>query len=174
MKNQSTDRVSMRSGLLLFLLPILFSCSKLNRFTCTLPAVGPGAQTDSTVIIPELVKSFTYRESGFTPTAKIVLYDGNLYGTTSTGGHADLGVIFKVKPDGSLYGTTSQGATHNSGVVFKMETDGSEFQILREFDGANGMEPLAGLLKFGNHLYGTTYSGGDGSNGIIFSIQLSN
>lgn len=83
--------------------------------------------------------------------------DGNLYGTTRTGGAFNLGVFFRLtltgtytllnsfngavggaKPDaplilgsdGNLYGMTSEGDKFNAGTVFRTATDGT-FTALR-------------------------------------------
>jgi uncharacterized repeat protein (TIGR03803 family) len=66
--------------------------------------------------------------------------DGNLYGTTSSGGaYIDYGTIFKITPDGTL--TT-----------------------LYSFDGADGDNTQAALLRADDgDLYGTTELGGNGA-----------
>ena len=90
--------------------------------------------------------------------------DGNFYGTTSGGGAANLGTVFKITPrgvlttlveftgigapntgsgpqaalvqgsDGNFYGTTASGGASNNGTVFKMTPTGA-LTTLVEFTG---------------------------------------
>ena len=72
---------------------------------------------------------------------------------------------------GNLYGTTSMGGSANAGVVFKVDTNGTE-TVLHSFTGGqDGVTPIGGLLrdKAGN-LYGTTSQGGTSNDGVLFKI----
>jgi uncharacterized repeat protein (TIGR03803 family) len=119
--------------------------------------------------------------------------DGNLYGTTSTGGLSATGegTVFKLTPagvlttlhgfgsqspdganpvgglvqgtDGNLYGVTPNGGS-SCGVVFKITTSGT-FTILHSFDFTDGCLPHAGLVQATNGLfYGTTTVDGNSNN----------
>ena len=55
-----------------------------------------------------------------------------------------------------LYGTTSAGGGAGLGTVFKVNTDGSGSSVLKEFIGSDGAKPYAGLTLSGGTLYGTT------------------
>jgi len=72
---------------------------------------------------------------------------------------------------GNLYGTTSQGG-HDHGTVFKIAPDGTETQLYA-FDGTDGNQPAGGLVmdRAGN-LYGTTPTGGNlgGSYGEVYKL----
>ena len=72
--------------------------------------------------------------------------------------------------DGNIYGTTSTGGTANKGIVFKI-TPAGVFTTLFNFDGTHGTNPVGGLvLGLDGNLYGTTEFGGANSYGNIFKI----
>ena len=74
--------------------------------------------------------------------------DGNLYGTTATGG-----------PNGLPYGT-----------VFRVTTGGA-LTILTNFNNSNGANPYASLtLGPDGNFYGTTQSGGPSNAGTVFKV----
>jgi uncharacterized repeat protein (TIGR03803 family) len=99
--------------------------------------------------------SFLGGEDGAYPYADLVRdAEGNLYGTT-------------------LYGGGSQGCPANTcGTVFKVDTAGVE-SVVHAFNGADGWNPLGGLIRdtTGN-LYGTTKQGGGGDDdGTVFEVD---
>jgi uncharacterized repeat protein (TIGR03803 family) len=125
---------------------------------------------------------------------------GNLYGTTSAGGTADQGVVFKVdtagrqsvlynftggadggSPNagvirdsaGNLYGTTGFGGTAGMGVAFKVAANGQETVLHSFTGGADGADPSSGLiLDSAGNLYGTTASGGIGLGaGVVYELE---
>ncbi len=62
---------------------------------------------------------------------------------------------------GNLYGTTSAGGSADAGVVFKIDATGRETVLYTFTGGADGREPLAGLiLDPAGNLYGSTDQGG--------------
>jgi uncharacterized repeat protein (TIGR03803 family) len=73
---------------------------------------------------------------------------------------------------GNLYGTTSQGGSANAGVVFKVDPSGTETVLHSFTGGADGIIPIGGLLrdKAGN-LYGTASQGGTSNYGVVFKIS---
>lgn len=82
--------------------------------------------------------------------------------------------------DGNLYGTTASGGVHGLGTVFNLDTTGTE-TVLHSFGGVDGAVPLAGLAmdKDGN-LYGTTAFGGssfvgspNSGFGSVFKVDTS-
>ena len=136
-----------------------------------------------------LLYSFTGGSDGATPNAGLVLDPtGNLYGTTTLGGAANLGTVFKLDtagtetvlysftggtdgatpraglvldPSGIPYGTTAAGGASNSGTVFKLDAAGAETVLYTFTGGLDGGSPQAGLvLDVAGNLYGTTSSGG--------------
>jgi uncharacterized repeat protein (TIGR03803 family) len=124
---------------------------------------------------------------------------GNFYGTTSAGGIADLGVVFKLDATrqetvlhnftggadgavpyaglifdaaGNLYGTTDQGGAANLGVVYKVDAGGQETVLYSFAGGTDGANPQAGVI-FGadGNLYGTTSAGGSANAGTVFKLD---
>jgi uncharacterized repeat protein (TIGR03803 family) len=74
--------------------------------------------------------------------------------------------------DGNLYGTTSSGGKFNFGTVFKV-TSAGVVTTLYDFNagGADGFLSLSGLtLGTDGNFYGTTYGGGANNAGTIFKI----
>src|ERR1017187_6097776 len=123
---------------------------------------------------------------------------GNLYGTASYGGTADVGVVYKVDAAGqetvlytfppphdgasptagvvrdsagNLYGTTGAGGAQNAGVVYKLDRAGQETVLYSFTGGADGGYPHAGVIRdSAGNLYGTTPFGGTGS-GVVYKLD---
>ena len=77
--------------------------------------------------------------------------------------------------DGLLYGTTSQGGRADAGTLFRLHSDGSGYTILRSFGTSvwDGIHPESALLEASDGmLYGTTPNGGvNGYSGTIFKLN---
>jgi len=127
--------------------------------------------------------------------------DGNLYGTTSTGGapSCNCGTVFKLdaggnetvllgftgaegeSPEanlildnkGNLYGTAYGGGAYGFGTVFRLDKRGRE--IVYSFTGgAGGIGPHSALVRDqSGNVYGTTQLGGVYGHGIIFVVTPS-
>jgi uncharacterized repeat protein (TIGR03803 family) len=122
--------------------------------------------------------------------------NGNLYGTTASGGANGDGAVFQFTTsgtpttlhsfdstdgadpeagliqasNGNLYGTTASGGTYGDGTVFEISASG-KLKTLHSFDSTDGEGPLAGLVQATNgDLYGTTCSGGANRVGTVFQI----
>src|SRR4029077_6291134 len=108
--------------------------------------------------------------------------DGNFYGTTTGGGPANLGTVFKMDAggavttlhafsggdegalpnarliratDGSFYGTTTQGGASDVGTVFKITAAGT-LTTLIAFNTTNGAYPYAAVVQASDgSFYGT-------------------
>jgi len=71
----------------------------------------------------------------------------------------------------TLYGTTSQGGAAGVGVLFAINTDGLGFTNLHSFNGRDGSYPRAALIALGDILYGTTEEGGSNGLGTVFAMN---
>jgi len=103
-----------------------------------------------------------YPSDGSQSTASLIFDTaGNLYGTTSVGGHGTC--------------TATNGTIIGCGTAFELAPVNGGWQetVLHSFAGTqDGIRPLAGLLldKSGN-LFGTTVSGGIGFGGAVFELS---
>jgi uncharacterized repeat protein (TIGR03803 family) len=133
--------------------------------------------------------SFTGEADGGTPSSGVIRDSGgDLYGTTSLGGQANAGVVYKLDPAGqetvlysftggtdganpqagvildpagNLYGTTFAGGAAGKGVVFKVNAAGDDTVLYSFTGGTDGASPVAGVIRdSAGNLYGTTVSGG--------------
>lgn len=123
----------------------------------------------------------------------------NLYGTTSYGGEAGWGVVYKLDAAGNytllhsftggadggnpysgvildsagnLYGTTSAGGASFEGVVYKVDATGQETVLFSFKPGAGGTSPFAGVtLDSTGNLYGTTAYGGPANAGVVYMLD---
>src|SRR5450755_2770296 len=94
-----------------------------------------------------------------TPTETVLHSFGGLRGINPTAGLTrDI--------SGNFYGTTSAGGTANGGVVFKLTGSGEETVLHNFTGGADGAAPYAGVVLDGQgNIYGTTDRGGRRSHG---------
>jgi uncharacterized repeat protein (TIGR03803 family) len=130
------------------------------------------------------------------PIAPLVLSpDGSFYGTSSGGGSARLGTIFKMMPlgtvttlieftrndgqipwstplipdaDGNLYGTTVYGGSGHRGTLFRVTPSGV-LTTLVQFGETNGGHALGLAMDSVGNLFGTTVHGGNGE-GTVFKV----
>ena len=133
------------------------------------------------------------------PEGSLLNVKGTLYGTTIYGGATNSGTVFSVNPStgaekivysfkgssdgyapvgnlinvgGKLYGTTQAGGGGGQGTVFWVDPKtGTKVLVYGFQGGADGAEPVAGLIDVGGTLYGTTESGGNADDGTVFSID---
>src|SRR5260370_36133623 len=114
--------------------------------------------------------------------------EGNLYGTTESGGAHGAGTVFKITQrgtlttlhsfnisdgsnpyaalvqgtDGNFYGTTQSGGAHLLGTVFKMTPAGT-LTTPHSCNSTDGSSPEAALIQAPDgNFYSTTYNGGVG------------
>jgi uncharacterized repeat protein (TIGR03803 family) len=92
----------------------------------------------------------------------------NFAGTNGSSPHGGLAW----GPDGNLYGTTATGGTNGLpyGTVFRVTTNGT-LTTLTNFNNSNGANPYAGLtLGPDGIFYGTTQAGGANNSGTVFKV----
>jgi uncharacterized repeat protein (TIGR03803 family) len=85
------------------------------------------------------------------------------------GANPQAGVV--LDSQGNIYGTTFSGGVNGAGTVFKVDSTGKE-TVLHSFNsGVDGFGPWGGVLrdKSGN-LYGTTFFGGPSGAGALYKI----
>jgi uncharacterized repeat protein (TIGR03803 family) len=145
-----------------------------------------------------ILYSFTDGHDGKGPTAAPVqATDGSFYGTTSTGGSNDEGVLYAVTPagvetvlytfaanvnggspggnliqatDGKLYGTAADGGIASQGVLYSVDTSGTELVVYTFTGGIKPKLPSNGVIQGSDgNFYGTTTGGGVSNNGTIYS-----
>jgi uncharacterized repeat protein (TIGR03803 family) len=95
---------------------------------------------------------------GAAPNSMIEGKDGELYGTTRSGGEG-----------------VSIGSARGSGTIFRLNKDGTGYTVLKWFSGNTWSEPSGpiGALVEGNDglLYGVTEGGGADDEGTVFRID---
>jgi uncharacterized repeat protein (TIGR03803 family) len=109
-------------------------------FKLTPPAIGQTKWTET------IVHNFVGGSDGQEPFAGLIAYQAALYGTTSRGGSAYSGTVFKLTPP------ANSGGTWTETVVYSF------------LGGGDGNISYATLTADQGALYGTTYGGGTGSS----------
>jgi len=102
---------------------------------------------------------------------------------TNADGIGPLGPLVQAA-DGYFYGTTSRGGTAGYGTVFRIRFDGTGFEVIRTFPvltqasssdpliNADGAVPLAGLTDGQDgRLYGVASAGGSNGLGTVFAYD---
>jgi uncharacterized repeat protein (TIGR03803 family) len=163
-----------------------------------LPAQGQSARGAKA----KTLYTFTGGTDGGSPYAGLVQdAKGNSYGTTFTGGAANMGTVFKIsktgketvlysfsgKPDGehptsnllldksgNIYGANYEGGVSGFGAIFKLDKTGKESLLYSFGSGTDGEYPGSGLIADATgNIYGATGYGGKTGNGTVFKISKS-
>lgn len=150
-----------------------------------------------------VLKSFNQATDGSNPYGSLIqAKDGNLYGTTRTGGQLGYGTIFKISTsgttfnvlkslngstegayslndlvegkDGMLYGMCTGGGVNGNGTVYKISTSGSFTLIKALSAGVEGGNPEGGLIQASDgNFYGLTKNISGGFTGSIIKVVSS-
>lgn len=108
-----------------------------------------------------VIHEFSLNE-GVKPSAGLVAYRGELYGTTCAGGSYGDGLSCSIGSGFREFGV---------GSVFRFSPHGT-FTVLHLFGGlGDGGTPVAPLIAFNGELYGTTENGGADFSGTVFRIS---
>lgn len=144
----------------------------------------------------QVIYDYANFTGGYSPVGSLIEdAAGTLYGTNFWGsgsifkinkngtGYTEL-KVFTATPDFSnpyngltlkgnyLYGAAGYGGAVNKGGIFRIKKDGSGYQVLHEFNGADGELPVGSpFIASNGKLYGTTANGGLNSVGTIYSID---
>jgi uncharacterized repeat protein (TIGR03803 family) len=128
----------------------------------------------------------------------MVSVGGKLYGTTSSGGLNNAGVLFEYNPstnlyvikrnflipsgtglqgnlteyNNKLYGTCVIGGANSVGVIFEFDLVTNVYTVKYNMLSATGANPAVGVIVFNNKLYGANQYGGTNSRGSIFEFDL--
>lgn len=138
---------------------------------------------------------------GTNPLAPLLKVGSMLYGTTTSGGTNGSGTLFAIAKssghetllhsfgagadgfnpqygqlanlNGTLYGTTQNGGANNEGTIYSIGTTGSStYTTVYNFaGGADGCNPVGGLVVFNGVLYGTARGCGTYNAGTIFAFD---
>jgi uncharacterized repeat protein (TIGR03803 family) len=155
--------------------------------------VAAGTNTLTTLV------SFNYTNGCYPSCALVADANGNLYGTTfSGGGSGSNGTVFRVAAgtnvlttlaefngtngyapyagliadaSGNLYSTTSGGGASGLGTIFEVAAATHALTTLATFNGTNGAKPFGQLFADASgNLYGTTSAGGSNGLGTVFEL----
>ncbi len=153
--------------------------------------IGTGGGT------PTNLYSFTGGNDGSVPMTPMVQFNGNFYGTTSSGGDSGNGTIFEVTPagalstlhqfdsltdgyspsallvdpNGNIFATTQYGGTNGDGNVFELTTNNDFINIYSFADELDGGLPQTSLTRGSDgSIFGTTSSGAVGGSGGVFRL----
>ena len=163
-----------------------------NRYGLVFKVTGAGTFT--------ILHAFNLTDGANPYSALVLGKDGNLYGTTFSGGSVGYGNIFKITPagtltvlhsftpasdggtpygglvqatDGNFYGAGYLGGTSNHGTIFRI-TPGGAFSTRYSFDGTHGGSPMITLLQHTTGiLYGDTNVSGAHNTGVFYNLKAS-
>lgn len=115
-----------------------------------------------TVFVTELggrtsvLHQFRGNKDGSLPGGSLIAVNGTFYGTTNQGGSAD--------------GCSGSVGAGGCGTVFEFDPVSRRESIIYKFEGgADGSQPVSGLVEVHGVLYGTTALGGTGTCSVFYS-----
>ncbi len=93
-----------------------------------------------------------------------------LHSFTNTTGDGTSPHALVLGKDGNLYGSSYSGGSGGFGVIFKISTKG-KLTVLHSFVGTDGSAPVAAMIQgTDGNFYGTTFQGGTSNNGVVFKM----
>ena len=113
---------------------------------------GTISQLNPTLLPYGGIYSFTGGTDGAYPTGDLVILKSGLYGTTSEGG-LGFGTVFWLKPPSVVGGSWTESVLHTF------------------IGGADGSNPVSGLLAFQGAFFGTTTQGGAANAGTVYVVK---
>jgi uncharacterized repeat protein (TIGR03803 family) len=187
---------------------LITNASEADNGTYTVTISNPLGSTNasaSLTVVPQSAPctSLTTRHwfggstDGATPYGLAWGTNGDLYGTTYSGGAHNLGTVFRLSTngtygtlvsfagtnganpyaapvqgaDGLFYGTSSSGGNAGLGTVFVMAADGALANLYSFTGGSDGAQPAGALVQGADgRFYGTCASGGASGFGTVFRI----
>jgi uncharacterized repeat protein (TIGR03803 family) len=76
--------------------------------------------------------------------------------------------------NGNLFGTTNTGGASGQGTIFELDLGSDTLTTLVTFNGTNGAYPAALITDSSGNLYGTTSNGGTTNDGTVFKLPYNN
>jgi uncharacterized repeat protein (TIGR03803 family) len=131
------------------------------------PAIKGGAWTEKTLYM------FTGGTDGFGPLCRLILFKGNLYGTTVVGGGSGVGTVFQLTPPANHHGSWTETVLH----TFACGSDGCfpwAGLIMDNKGTFYGTTQFGGLPSNGGTVFELKESGGVWTEGVLFSFRASN
>ncbi len=127
-------------------------------------ATGAGGIYDSS---PDHSKGGTIFKLTPAPTAaagKVVGYTESILWNFGNGSDGQLPNNVIIDADGNLFGTTQSGGLYGGGTVFELTAGGQESILWNFGNGTDGQYPLGVIMDAAGDLYGTTSLGGTNSS----------
>ncbi len=170
-------------------------------------AIGGGSEGVGTLYNFDLatgefavLHEFSTAEGAYPTDARLLVWNGKLYGATWEGGANNDGVLFSFDPgddtytvlhhfssaadryvgatpievNGQLYGTTYEGGDFGAGTFYRFNPATGTLTVIHHFNGTDGTNPSGLSSWIGSAIYGSTYAGGADDLGTVFRIDLMN
>jgi uncharacterized repeat protein (TIGR03803 family) len=141
------------------------------------------------------IASFSSTTGGNPQSAVVMDSNGNLFGTTTTGGANSDGTVWELAAgasaitrltsfttapmsfselsldsSGNLYGTTLHGGTNGDGTIFEIAAGTSTLTTLASFPSSTGNPERGIVADSAGDLFGVTHSGGTSNYGVVYEL----